>query len=160
MPTQHDLPGLRGVGVNDSWVRCDGLIISREATCVNGPMPKTNFHRMVVIGAICGVAALMMACGALAGRNSDQGYKNFVTAAAKAEQDGYTAYWLGREFQADGRTFNGPSVADFGDVESGSMTMSYNAKDSNGGFGMTMVLFSRQAWSQAQASGLGRVPGK
>jgi hypothetical protein len=65
---------------------------------------------------------------------------------------------LGREFDAGSYTFSGPSVADFGDVTNGSLTLTYNAQDANGGFGLTIVLFSRTAWAAAQSAGLGRIP--
>src|SRR5438477_8233438 len=71
------------------------------------------FRRIACAGTICGAVVLLGACSALGTGARDQAYKNFLTAVAKAPQDGYTPYWLGRECEAGGLTFTGPSVPDF-----------------------------------------------
>jgi hypothetical protein len=72
------------------------------------------------------VALITSACGSItgtSGRAPDQDFQNFVALAERAQEEGFTAYWLGRSFDAGGLTFEGPSVADFGaDVTGGGST--------------------------------------
>lgn len=56
-------------------------------------------------------------------------YKNFLAAATRAPQDGYTMYWLGRNPTVGGLVFEGPGVSGFGaDIEGGGINLHYNAK--------------------------------
>jgi hypothetical protein len=81
--------------------------------------------RIVLAAACVGAAASACTNGAI-GEQHD--YSNFQRAVAKAPQQGYTPYWLGRSFEAGGLTFNGPFVADFGDeVSGGGLSASYDA---------------------------------
>ncbi len=85
-------------------------------------------------------------------------YDNFKTAVANADQQGYTPYWLGREFVAGGLTYKGPDVADFGDeVDGGGVSMGYSARLARGGVSLNMSLYSRDAWSRAEVAGISRV---
>jgi hypothetical protein len=89
------------------------------------------------------IAAAVFAAACTLGTDREAGWHNFQTAVAHAPQDGYTVYWLGREFQAGGLTFTGPDVADFGtEVSGGGLEMSYNT--SRGGLNLT--LYSPAAW--------------
>jgi hypothetical protein len=100
----------------------------------------TAFSTILLLG------ALLSGCFGGVSRDPGQGYKNFQTAVAKAPQDGYAAYWLGRKFRAGGLTFTGPDVADFGtEVTGGGVQMSYNA---NAGGGLVITLYSDAAWQQ------------
>ena len=106
---------------------------------------RPNLRRLPALPLAACLAALVASACAATSRDPDQDYKTFQTAATQAPREGYTPYWLGREFDAGSYTFSGPSVADFGDVSNGSLTLTYNARDTNGGFGLTIVLFSRTA---------------
>jgi len=69
------------------------------------------------------ILATTASCGSItgeSGRAPDQDFQNFVALAEGANEEGFTAYWLGRSFEAGGLTFEGPGVADFGaDVTGG-----------------------------------------
>jgi len=88
----------------------------------------------------------------------EAGYKSFLTAVAKAPDDGYSVYWLGREFQAGGLTFKGPSADDSrisafsggGGVEFG-----YGSHiDGLGGVSLDIYLYSPNAWAGVKDSQL------
>ena len=99
---------------------------------------------------------LIAACGPLGDDISEeaanrQGFDNFQTAVASDRN--YDIYWLGREFEATGLTFRGPSVASFGDdVEGGGLGILY-LTDCNGSrcSDVKLGMYSRAAWSLAQA---------
>jgi len=95
------------------------------------------------------------ACGQMPGRaerDTDQYFQNFVKLAERANEEGFTAYWLGRSFEAGGLTFEGPGVADFGaDVTGGGIDMSYAARVQGGGtVPLNITLYTPEAWLYAE----------
>ena len=95
------------------------------------------------------------ACGSITGRSErdpDQDFQNFVALAERAQEEGFTAYWLGRSFDAGGLTFEGPSVADFGaDVTGGGIDMSYDARIvGEGTVPLNLTLYTEEAWEHAE----------
>jgi len=102
---------------------------------------------------------LLLACTD-SGRADDQDYQNFLTLARRAPDEGYTMYWLGRQFEAGGLTFTGPSVSDYGLEDPGSVNMSYDAPvlGGRGGVSFQIFLFSPAAWHVEEAAGRARLP--
>jgi hypothetical protein len=95
----------------------------------------------------------MMSLGASAacddGVPSDEHYfDNFKTVVANAPNEGWTAYWLGKSFQAGGLEFNGPYVADFGDELTGGARATYAAPPS--GPILSLFLYSEAGWREAR----------
>jgi hypothetical protein len=98
---------------------------------------------LAVVGAACAVSL----------PGPDHEFHNYQTAVAQAPKQGWTAYWLGRSFQAGGMTFKGPAVADFGDeIPQGGIAASYNAGTAGE---LEISVFSAPAWSAALRSGFG-----
>jgi hypothetical protein len=85
-------------------------------------------------------------------RDADQDFQNFVALAERAEEEGFTPYWLGRSFSSDSLVFEGPNVADFGaDVVGGGIGMSYAAPIRSGGtVPLYLTLYSRDAWNHVE----------
>ncbi len=87
------------------------------------------------------VLPLMLALVSFSGRGSrkpitiEHFFDNFKRVVATADKDGYTPYWLGREFTAGGFTFHGPYVSDLpgAKVEGGGVDMDYSADTPRGG---------------------------
>ena len=84
------------------------------------------------------------ACGCAADRASDQEFRNFKTAAARAPSQGWTPYWLGRNVSAGGLTFSGPNVGDIGSELTGggeivTYDALYDATAKTGGVGPTLL---------------------
>ncbi len=80
-------------------------------------------------------------------------FNNFKTVVASADRDGYTPYWLGREFTAGGLVFQGPVTSDLpGQVAGGGVRMEYNAdlalRGSSGAVGLEVVVYSPAAWEK------------
>ena len=89
----------------------------------------------------------------------DQSYQNFLKAAKQAPSDGYTMYWLGRQFDAGGVTFAGPSVDDFGqEVDGGGILMSYTAQGPDR-YDIRLTVETQSAWADAKSRGIFRIPG-
>ena len=78
-----------------------------------------------------------------------QGFDNFKTAVARTDRN-YDIYWMGRDFEAGGLTYEGPDVADFGDeVDGGGLGMHYLARSSD--FccrDLHIVIYSDAAWEK------------
>jgi hypothetical protein len=109
----------------------------------------------VVLAAAC-VGAAVSAC-AVSLPGPDHEFHNYQTAVAQAPKQGWTAYWLGRSFEAGGMTFKGPSVPDFGQVGDGTVTMSYDS-GAHGDFYIS--LFTTAVWRDQAAKGSdGMAPG-
>lgn len=73
---------------------------------------------------------------------------NFATAVARSDEDGYTVYWLGEQFEAGGLTFKGPEVSNFGlDVPGGGVEADYVADVAGGGqTNLALYAFSEEGW--------------
>jgi hypothetical protein len=77
-------------------------------------------------------------------------YDNFKTVVASAPRDGYTPYWLGREFTANSLMFRGPYVDDFTDVLGGGAQFHYDATVPGvGPVDLMILVFSERAWVQS-----------
>jgi hypothetical protein len=77
-------------------------------------------------------------------------FNNFKTAAASAGKDGYTPYWLGREFTAGGFVYSGPYLGDLpGErFDRGGMSVTYSPDSQRGGGSLDLLLYSRAAWEE------------
>lgn len=88
------------------------------------------------------------------GRAADQEFRNFKTVAARAPSQGWTAYWLGRDFTVEATTFTGPSVGDFdSQLTGGGATVTYDAlpgETQPGGGTLTLAEYSSSAWAKAR----------
>jgi len=111
-------------------------------------MSSRHLRAFSLVLALLWVALVLAACEPQVG--PEAGYKSFLTAVAKAPDDGYSVYWLGREFQAGGLTFKGPEVGDFGDeVVGGGVGFDYEARlPDKGGVSLRVTLYSPAAWEQ------------
>jgi hypothetical protein len=113
----------------------------------------------MVPGRLLVAVVFVVALTACIPARGDKSYQNFVKAAENAPSDGYTMYWLGREFEAGGVTFEGPSVDDFGqEVELGGVLMSYTA-DGSQSFDLGLTVETQPAWVDAKSRGIFRIPG-
>jgi|CXWL01.1.fsa_nt_gi hypothetical protein len=77
----------------------------------------------------------------------ERGFSNFQTAVASADADGYTPYWLGREFEAGGMTFKGSHVSDYGGEIEGGLNTNY-IDVSEDGLGILITLYGPDAWAR------------
>lgn len=107
---------------------------------------------LVFIVTLCGVTFAGASCFSTSSDSNDEGYSHFATAAARAPDEGYRAYWLGREFRANELLFRGPSAAGFGSgIAGGGVLSGYAARLQNGGdVVLELNLYSHTAWAAAE----------
>jgi hypothetical protein len=111
--------------------------------------------RYSLLGGVLLALSSAPACTSSGGKS---GYDNFLTAATAAPADGYTIWWLGREFTAGGATFTGPAVADIGGrLDAGGVSMSYYPQAPLRTGSLDVSLYSRDGWSKAEAMGVNRL---
>lgn len=81
----------------------------------------------------------------------DHYYQNFETAGAKAPSQGYTMYWLGKQFTVGDTTYSGPTYPGFGgDIDGGGATIAYDISLSGervSGDDFLIHLYAPAAWS-------------
>jgi hypothetical protein len=73
-------------------------------------------------------------------------FDNFKTVVPTAPGDGYTPYWLGREFEAGGQQFRGPYTSAIElKVPGGGVSTDYDAEKGT----LTITSYSQAAWAQS-----------
>lgn len=111
-------------------------------------------------GGVLVVAIALARCsggGAPEAPSRESVFSDFKTVVASADRDGYTPYWLGREFTAGGLVFQGPITSDLpGQVAGGGVRMEYNAdlalRGSAGVVGLEVTVYSPAAWEKARST--------
>jgi hypothetical protein len=141
----------------DGLVENDGYTceIVRRALQYHGgeEMSRRNFHAFAwpVLAPLCGLLVVAIALFAGCDDKSEDGYDYFLRDVAAMQELGLPVYWLGREFNAGGLTFQGPYGVGFGrEVEGGGIFMQYISwlSGARGGSitSLEVTVYSRSAW--------------
>lgn len=104
-----------------------------------------------IVCSVLTIGLLLAACGGPITHQDAEAtlYDNFRTVVATAPGDGYTPYWLGRQFEAGGQQFRGPFTSVIGhEVPGYGVSTDY---DSITGTFVTITSYSPTAWNENKA---------
>ena len=90
----------------------------------------------------------------------ESGFKNYKDVIASSEKDGYTPYWLGREFTAGDLLFTGPHIAERDEIVGGGARSTYAGvvKELDGSVQFELSMYSPQAWELERSRHTGASP--